>query len=163
MINYIVAGIFDDMCLLQLPWVIEFKKEKDFNKALENIYMCVIKSDLFKQRLSSDIIISYGDVMYDMITEKKSSSKWCRVNRYYCLVFSVNFHRPYIWSEGCKKELVRWDKLRHGSQISHVDTVCINKYQQRHRTMIRNGGKDEYREEENQPEEWEEDDFLFDD
>ena len=111
--NVFVAGIFYDFKLIEVPTIMSIDNIDDadeYKSVVRNVYFNVIGSDIFKNFLRRGVVVSFGDVLEDMVVEKLLSVKLCGIFDHYCIVFSLNFHRPYIWTDsfGCRKELTNW-------------------------------------------------------
>lgn len=157
--SVLVAGIFHDLCLMDIPIIASYQRDEEqshFRHILKKVYFELIECDLFHRFLKRDIIISYGDVIHEFITEGHKSAKWCGINKHYCLVFSINFHRPYIWSDNyhCKKHLTNWFNIT--SHYSEKEQLSIRNYRQTFGQLIRNSTTEILIEENQKEEEQEE-------
>lgn len=149
--NVLVVGIFYDLQLIQVPAIQPIKNIDDveeYTSVVKNMYFEFIASDFFKKFLYRDIIISYGDVHEEMVVERSHSVKWCGIYDHYSLVFSLNFHRPYIWADSSmsKKELTNWAYVTKSNNSDDCDDnneyVNIKQYINTYEKMIKTSTKE---------------------
>jgi len=153
--NVFVAGIFYDFTLIDVPITVSINDLNDpdeHKETVKNIYFAVIGSEIFKKFLHRGVVVSYGDVLEEMVVKRMPSFKLCGIFEHYCIVISLNFHRPYIWTDsfGCRKELTNWSYVDMGMDMnmhsSHTTGSAksneVKKYVTTFEKMIKNSTKD---------------------
>lgn len=145
--NVIVAGIFYDHKLIEVPRIRPINDIDDieeYKAVVKDIYFDFIESNLFKNFLQRGVVISFGDVYEELVVEKSPSVKCCGIFNHYALVFSFNFHRPYIWTDSfnCKQELTNWSYVTVHPDDNDEKYFQIQQYVHQYGRMIKNATKD---------------------
>lgn len=148
--NVFVAGIFYDFKLIDVPLTIsidDLNDPEEYKATVKNIYFAVIESEIFTKFLHRGVVVSYGDVLEEMVVKRMPSFKLCGIFEHYCIVISLNFHRPYIWTDsfGCRKELTNWSYVDMGTSSDATRSTKSNevrKYIATFDKMIKKSTKD---------------------
>jgi hypothetical protein len=108
--HYLVGGVFDDLRLIQEPYVESYieKDPQSLIEAVRNIVSRISTEHEYPAITGNATDFDFDTVFEDIVERGKSCIKWCRVEKYYCIVISRDFYRPYIWSKDCEPELVNW-------------------------------------------------------
>ena len=133
--HYLSGGVFDDLYLMSNGLYVEkYTNSDELKTAIYNI-VSRIKKD--HEGIVDSIYFRPSDIVEDLITNDEKCIKWCRIEKYYCIVISRDFYRPYIWSKDCDCKRVDWEKIgsaENGLIPSYVKMENIQ--HQNHLTLL---------------------------
>lgn len=113
------VGLFDD-CNIYYRNQFQFDKDNEdslrnsIKKAIECVEKNMIHYNSLRDLNENVVLCSLQD---------HSFIKWCRVEKYYCIVISINGVRPYIYSKDCDVTLVDWNNVKYDYEQNDGDEM----------------------------------------
>jgi hypothetical protein len=104
--NEIYVAILDDLAIYARA-KFEFRDDDSFRLAITNAITFFEKNfNLIHKYIDIDETTIYSNL------KQKKYVKWCRIEKYYCFVISMNGIRPHVWSKDCDIQVMDWNDIR---------------------------------------------------
>ncbi len=105
--HFLVAGVFDDLYLTHVPYIEKYDSKQSLREAIKKIFLKLSTNHKYPV-IDGNAFIEEDTITKFLLERDERYVKWCRIEKYYCMVIACDFYRPFIWSKDCDPELVNW-------------------------------------------------------
>lgn len=122
MSSFLYVGIFCNGIVYHRN---QFKFIRNDNKSFRQSIINAI-SFIKANYLNTNDISNLNACTIETNLKKDFYIKWCRLQRYYSIVISIDGYCPYIWNRNTDLTLVDWNKLKWDYTKNKNELIYIN-------------------------------------